>query len=204
MDVGLIAHACVNPVEPDEAHISGDLFAVVRADDGTVDTPTPLYVTPLSPNSPRRLLNVSFGDTAVLSERACGCPLGPLGWDTHMHTIRSAEKLSAAGATLLDVDIVHILEHELPRAFGGSAMDYQLVEEEREDGKPSIRLLVAPCVGDLDGAEVGRVFRQAVAAAGGAEHVMMRMWKDGDTLHVERRRPYATPSGKVLHMHRGS
>jgi len=83
-------------------------------------------------------------------------------------------------------------------------MDYQLVEEDREKGEPSIRLLVAPRVGDLDQAEVARVFRQAVAAAGGAEHVMMRIWEEGDTVHVERRAPYATPSGKILHMHRGN
>ena len=114
------------------------------------------------------------------------------------------EKLTAAGTTLLDVDIVRILEQDLPQAFGGTAMDYQLVEEEQENGEPSIRLIVAPCVGCLDENEVARAFRQAVAAAGGAEHVMMRIWEEGRTLHVERRTPYATPSGKILHMHRGS
>jgi hypothetical protein len=73
-----------------------------------------------------------------------------VGWTTRLHTIRSPEKLTAGGGSLLDVQIVRVLEEDLPRAFGGSAADYQIVEDEDSAGRPRIRLLVAPDVGDLD------------------------------------------------------
>ena len=38
-----------------------------------------------------------MGNQAVVSERACGCPYQELGWTTHLHDIRSFEKLTAGG-----------------------------------------------------------------------------------------------------------
>ncbi len=72
-----------------------------------------------------------MGDQAVVSERACGCPYQQLGWTTHLHGIRSFEKLTAAGMTFLDTDVIRVLEEVLPGRFGGIPSDYQLVEEER-------------------------------------------------------------------------
>jgi hypothetical protein len=198
MDVGHIAYGCLQPEVSDDVHFMSDLLALVPGGDG----PSPFYLTTLSPHATGMLLNVSIGDTAMVSRRACGCPLERLGWSVHLRSIRSAEKLTAGGATLLDVDIVRILEHDLPSAFGGSAVDYQLIEEEAPDGRPAVRLLVDPDVGPVDEGAIGRTFRAAIAAAGGAEHIMMRIWEGGRTLRVERRRPYTTPSGKVQHVHR--
>jgi hypothetical protein len=198
--VGHVAYGCEAGVQPDDVHLLSDLNVVVQPTE-TSDA-APLYYTSLSPHAALTLLNVSIGDTAVLSRRSCSCPLESIGWDTHLHTIRSDEKLTAGGSSLLDVDIVRILEHDLPAQFGGSAVDYQLVDDETADGQPLIRLLVAPGVGDLDETEVERAFRDAIAAAGGAEHIMMSIWEAGSTLHVERRRPYSTPNGKTPHVHR--
>jgi phenylacetate-coenzyme A ligase PaaK-like adenylate-forming protein len=202
MEAGHAAYGCLDPVEPDETHIVSDLMAVVQRENVLTDQPAALYLTSLSPHAPSTLLNANLGDAGVLSSRRCGCPVERLGWDPHLHSIRSVEKLTAAGTTLLDIDIVRILEQDLPRAFGGSAVDYQVVEEELPDGRPKIRLLVSPGVADLDLADVGRVFREAIASTGGAEHLMMRVWEGGETLLVERRRPHATSAGKILHMHR--
>ena len=47
------------------------------------------------------MLNVSLGDQAVMVQHACGCPLQTLGWDTHLYTIRSYEKLTGGGMTSL-------------------------------------------------------------------------------------------------------
>jgi hypothetical protein len=74
------------------------------------------------------LLNLSLGDHARLERRACGCPLERLGWDTHLETIRSFEKLTAAGMNFLDVDVIRVLEEILPARFGGGPTDYQLQE----------------------------------------------------------------------------
>jgi hypothetical protein len=91
-----------------------------------------------------------MGDQAIVVQRACGCPLEQLGWVTHLHTIRSYEKLTGGGMTFLDTDVIRVLEEELPARFGGTPTDYQLLEEEADDGQPRLQLLVHPRVGPLN------------------------------------------------------
>ena len=66
------------------------------------------------------------------------------GWTRHLRDVRSFEKLTSAGMTFLDVDVIRILDETLPARFGGVPGQYQLVEEERPDGRPRVRLLVHP------------------------------------------------------------
>lgn len=201
IEAGPIGYGCEQPVDVDEVHVLRDLHAVVQpAGDST--QPRPLYITSLSPAAPFQFFNVNFGDAGVLLDRGCGCPLESLGWSQHLHSIRSLEKLTAGGTNLLDVDIIHILEHDLPTSFGGAAIDYQLVEEELPDGRPRLRLLVSPGIEAVDEREVARVFMDAIAAHGGAEHLMARVFEGLDALRVERRAPISTQSGKVLHVHK--
>ena len=142
-----------------------------------------------------------MGDEAVVTNRACGCPLERLGWVTHLQTIRSYEKLTAGGMTFLDADVVRVLEEVLPARFGGGPTDYQLLEDEAADGRPRVRLLAHPALGLLDEKAVAETFLVAVGQAGGAEEVMALMWRDAGLLRVERRPPYTTPTGKILHLH---
>lgn len=198
-DAGYMGYGCLNPRSQDEVHVIDDMLAII----GKARAPgesAALHVTSLSPHAPKVLINASLGDHAMLDTYACGCPLEGLGWRTHVRTIRSAEKLTAAGSNLLDVDIVQILEEILPAAFGGTGLDYQLVDDQSEDGRARVRLVVSPSVGAVDPAQVSRVFRDAVASAGGAEHIMMRIWESDQTLRVERRAPYPTHNGKVNHI----
>jgi len=77
------------------------------------------------------LLNVSLGDQAEIERRNCGCPVEKLGWSTHLHSIRSFEKLTAGGMTFVDADLIRTLEEILPARFGGGPTDYQLVTAKR-------------------------------------------------------------------------
>jgi hypothetical protein len=52
--------------------------------------------------------------------------------------------------TFLDTDVIRVLEEELPARFGGTPTDYQLLEEEADDGQPRLQLLVHPRVGPLN------------------------------------------------------
>jgi hypothetical protein len=159
-----------------------------------------LLFSSLRPTAPIILLNVSMGDQAVVVRRACGCPLERLGWATHLHTVRSYEKLTAGGAAFLGADVIRVLEEVLPARFGGDPTDYQLVEEEAADGRPQLRLLVHPAVGPLEPAAVAEAFLEAIGGGTGAERVMGLMWRGAGLLRVERRAPLATGSGKVLHL----
>jgi hypothetical protein len=94
-----------------------------------------------------------------------------------------------------------VLEEALPARFGGGPTDYQLLEEEAEDGRPRLRLLVHPSLGPLDAEAVADAFLSAIGAGSGAEHVMALQWRQAGLVGVERRVPLATASGKILHLH---
>src|SRR5262249_46640517 len=144
---------------------------------------------------------VSLGDEAVVSQRSCGCPLERLGWTTHLHSIRSFEKMTAGGMTFLDSDISRVLEVVLPCQFGGSPTDYQLIEEEREEGRASLRLLVHPSLGPLDADAVLDRFLKAIGEGSSANRVMALQWRQAGLPRLERRPPLTTTSGKILHLY---
>jgi hypothetical protein len=160
-----------------------------------------LLISALRATAPLILLNVSLGDQAEASSRACGCPLERLGWATHLHNIRSYEKLTAGGMTFLDTDVIQVLEDILPARFGGGPTDYQLLEEEDHDGQPRLRLLVDPTIGALDATAVAEAFLDAIGPGSGSGRMMTLQWRQAGLVRVERRAPLTTASGKVLHLH---
>ena len=204
-EAGVIGLGCLARETSDDVHMFHDRVAVIAP---RVDSPShalprdALFISTLRVvGTPVILLNVSLGDQAVMTERRCGCPLEALGWSTHLHTIRSYEKLTAAGMAFLDSDLVRILEDVLPKKFGGGPGDYQLVEDEMEDGRPRLRLLVHPSVGRLDGETVAATFLSAAAVGTGGQPLMALAWRDAKLLTVERRPPITTSAGKILHLH---
>jgi hypothetical protein len=103
--------------------------------------------------------------------------------------------------TLLDADVIRVLEDVLPARFGGGPTDYQLLEEEGARGQPRLRLLVHPAIDAVDTAAVAEAFLTALGEGTGAARIMSLAWRGANSLRVERARPVATASGKVLHVH---
>jgi hypothetical protein len=209
---GTLAYGCAAPAAPDDLHWFHDLRAVIQPGAAIADSvdgrasrlsPRELLVSTLRDTAPLILLNASLGDQAVVEERACGCPLEGLGWGTHVHAIRSEEKLTAGGMNLLDADVVRVLDEVLPARFGGAPTDYQLVEY--QDGSHArLRLVVDPSVGPLDAGAVARALVDALGAQTGAADVAARLWQEGGYLEVERRAIQTTAGGKIAHVHRAA
>jgi hypothetical protein len=200
---GPLSHGCLAAAAPDDVHFFHDLHALIQPGPGSPDLPPgTLLLSSLRASSPLVLLNVSMGDRARVAIRRCGCPLDALGWSTHLDTIRSFEKLTAGGMTFLDVDVVRVLEEDLPARFGGGPADYQLIEEETDDGRPRVALLVHPAVGPLDETAVREAFLDAVGRGSGAERIMALHWRDIRLPVIERRPPLPSGKGKVLHVAR--
>jgi hypothetical protein len=165
MEAGILSEGCLAPEAADEVHLFHDLNAVIQASPCPTTASLPdsaLLLTSLRSTAPMILLNVSMGDQAILSQRSCGCSLQAQGWTTHLHDIRSFEKLTAGGMTILDADAIAALEEVLPARFGGSSADYQLQEHETRDGRPRLVLLVSPRIGVLDAEEVMTTFLAAL------------------------------------------
>ncbi len=204
IEVGAIGYGCLEAEQPDDLHVLDDMHGLIRVGEGGAgDLPEgALLLTTLRASAPFVFLNVSMGDAAVLRQRRCGCPLERLGWKRHLHTVRSFEKLSGAGMTFHDADVIRILEEVLPGRFGGSPTDYQLVEGESAEGRPLVRLRIHPRVGEVDSHAVRETFLSALGAASGADRVMAEVWRGAGFPEVDRSAPHVTFTGKVLHFHR--
>jgi hypothetical protein len=203
VESGGIAWGCLRAQSPDDSHVQQDRHALIQPADvgnGGPLPPSTLLLTSLWSTAPLILLNASLGDEGTLVQRQCGCAFEQLGWTTHLHHIRSFEKLTAASMNLLDHDLVRVLEEVLPGRFGGGPMHYQLIEEEEDGGAPRLRLLVHPDVGALDTSAVAQAFLAAIGPGRGPEYLTRVVWKNAGILTVERRPPLSTPSGKILHV----
>ena len=149
-DCGQIGFGCLAPAAVDEVHWLSDLHALIQPPETEPGSRLPgalLFMSSLRPTARLILLNASLGDQAVVTSRDCGCPFERLGWTLHAHTIRSDEKVTAAGMNFSDAELIRVLDEVLPARFGGEPTHYQLVEDEGPDGQPRLRLLVHPLVG---------------------------------------------------------
>jgi hypothetical protein len=203
IECGPIAYGCLSPQAPDDVHWIQDMHGLIQSD-GRLGDPLPagaILITALSPSAPFVLFNVSMGDRCTRVSRSCGCPMDGLGWPVHLRDIRSFEKLTAAGMTFMDTDVIRVLEEVLPAKFGGAPPDYQLVETEGLDGQPRLLLLVHPRLGLLDEQAIANAFLAAIGTGSGVERMIQHVWRDGDVVRVERRPPESTTSGKISHLH---
>jgi hypothetical protein len=201
-ETGRIGLGCNARLMRDEVHILLDNLGVIQRDrdaGGGISVPALLY-TSLQPSAPKLLLNVESDDYGVLVERDCGCPVGALGLRLHLHTIRSYEKLTSEGMNFVGTELLALVEQVLPERFGGGPADYQLVERE-VGGLPKVAIVVSPRVGDIDERAVVRAVLQTLGSGPAYRGMMAEIWRDGETVRVERREPHQTVAAKILPLH---
>ena len=197
---GNIGSQCPNATLADDVHVSLDAYAVIGrgrllGDEDRVDA---LLLTGLRPACPKTMLNVEIGDYAVRERRRCGCSFDELGYYEHLHTIRSFDKLTGHGVTFLGDDLTRLIEAVLPSRFGGTLADYQLIEEQNQDGLARYRLLVSPELPGLDSRAVKTTFLSELGKLRRHYAFMVRQWEEAEAFRVERRQPVRTARGKLL------
>jgi hypothetical protein len=203
-EIGRIGLPCAHGNEVDDVHLLLDKLSVIRRlrSPKTGGPPVPVNVyTTLVSSTPKLMLNVESDDFSQLQERSCGCLLDQLGLGVHLHTIRSHEKLTSEGMNFLGHDLIRLIEEVLPARFQGAPTDFQFVEDETQDGLPQVRLLVSPRVGDVSEGEVVATVIDFLNDLPGAGGGFGERWREGGTLRVVRREPYATQASKVLALH---
>lgn len=198
---GAAGIGCGNPSAPDDMHLMEDSFAMIlnrrpMVGIGHLDT---YMFTSLLNFAPKVMLNVESDDFGELSTRRCGCPLDDLGLHKHLAYVRSFTKLTGEGATVLGTECVRILEEVLPREFGGSSIDYQLLEAEDEHHLTRLFLVVSP---ELDGIDEQKVLDRFIDELWNVPYSgMTETWDQAQTIRVVRRRPVETAGGKLLPFH---
>ncbi|MDR2728267.1 MAG: hypothetical protein LBB56_03980 [Chitinispirillales bacterium] len=199
---------CPNSGASDHCHLYKDTTAVITHPytvphfDISVNS---FLFTTLLYESPKLLLNVGMGDYGSVYTKESGCAFGKLGFDTHLSSIMSYEKLTGEGVTFVDSDFIRIIEKELPEKFGGQSTDYQLVEEEDEKGLNRIRLFVSPRLGNIDENGVVSTFLEMLRNSESSPESWAQsgsvMWNQARMVRVKRENPISTRSGKILPFH---
>jgi len=201
-EIGRLGVACGQPSTYDDVHVVADKVAFAQREISLAGGARvgALFLTTLHWTVPKLMLNVELGDYATLQPRSCGCIWDTIGFGEQLHTIRSYEKLTSEGMHFIGADLIQLVDDILPSRFGGDATDYQFVEEER-DGLPIVSLFVSDRVGAVNAADVAAAVLEALAARDSGNRMMAGLWRDGGTLRVVRREPYATSGGKILALH---
>jgi len=204
VELSSIAYACGAGVDADDMHLNVDRYAAIEREraifEGGPHVDALLFST-LGPHAPKIALNVELGDSARLERRACGCSLGALGLTTHLAGIRSFEKLSSEGTSFARSNLIQILEEVLPARFGGSAVDYQVVEEEGPDGSTLLVLRVHPRVGEADEEALRAALLRELGRGGLVDEYQVELLRRSSSIVVRRLPPLTTRAGKVLPFH---
>jgi hypothetical protein len=200
-ETGAIGFGCAQPADGNDIHFFKDMLAFIQTPvtvSGTETTANAFYFTTLLPTAPKLMLNVETDDDGVVEERSCGCPLEAYGFTDHLRHIRSFRKLTGEGVTLIGSEMIRILEEVLPMRFGGSPLDYQLLEEEDESGFTRLSLIVSPRIKIADEAMVINTVLDALRQSNGAADLAQAHWRQAKTLQVKRTEPIWTARGKFM------
>ena len=210
-EYGTVGVGCANPVDESDVHVLHDGLALIqypRRIPGTEIDVEAFNFTTLLPSAPKLFLNVESDDYGTLEERSCGCALEANGFVHHLRGIRSFSKLTGEGGTLIGSEMIRILEEVLPVQFGGSSLDYQLMEEEEADGFTRLSLLVHPrlVIEDeqaiIEAVHTALEHKNAGPGRGGLAAEMTRnIWRQAKTLRVKRIPPKVTGHGKMMPLH---
>lgn len=206
-EVGLVGLGCARPMDSNDIHLFRDSLALIQARcqvPGSTLTVDAFCFTTLLPTASKLLLNVESDDYGLIEKRSCGCPWETYGFTEHLRHIHSFRKLTGESVTLVGSEMVRILEEVLPARFGGSSQDYQLQEEEDEEGFTRLSLLVSPRVPLEDENEVIETVLEALRQSSVAADLAQAIWRQARTLRVKRQEPVWTARGKLMPLHLAS
>jgi len=203
---GIVGFGCADASKPavDDIHLlSGAHGVVLRRRDipfggGTVDA---FLFTTLLDKAPKVLLNVESGDYGALESRDCSCEFGDIGLTTHLHSIRSFDKLTGEGMTFVGTDLVRIVEEVLPARFGGASTDYQMLESEDSRGNTRLDVIVSDDVGEVDEQGVISLVLSELRKGSDTNRMMAEVWREQGVVKVRRGQPCVTAGGKLLPLH---
>jgi hypothetical protein len=201
-EMGMVGFSCNAPNAIDEVHLLTDHVGVLQrertlAGGAVVDG---LFYTSIGRSTAKVMLNTESGDYGRLEERRCGCLMEELGFTLHLSEIRSYEKVTSESVTFLGSELYRLVEEVLPSRFGGSMTDYQLVEEETEEGLPKVNILVSPSLGRIDDEAVKETVLRTLSDSDLGPADWTQLWRQAGTLRVVRREPYESRA-KVLPLH---
>jgi hypothetical protein len=201
-ELGQVGAACPHMNEGDTVHVCRDALAVIayrRMAPLTEIEIDSLMFTTLLPCAAFVFVNVEMDDSGILEPARCGCQLSEMGFTQKLSNIYSYGRLTGQGMTLIGLDMLKILERSLPRRFGGTHTDYQLVECEGKN-QTEMELRVHPRVGSHSPEEIKRFFLSEVKTLWGGA-LTRRNWEQTEGIRVVIAEPYMSGKQRVHPLH---
>ncbi|MBE0425201.1 MAG: hypothetical protein IBX72_00955 [Nitrospirae bacterium] len=197
---GLIGASCANRTPPDEMHVYLDRLAVIqmqrRTNIGEHNINSFLFTSLLSTTG-KVLLNTEIGDFGRLEVKPCSCLFGELGMNVHISEVRSYDKLTGEGMTLLGSDLDDIIAGLIEDA-GGCPDDYQFWEKQDDKGLCNLIIAVSPEVRNLNENNFKNVLLDKLRGRSSGAGITSELWKQADTLQVVRAYPEMSKGFKKL------
>jgi hypothetical protein len=198
---GMVGLSCRNPLGENDLHLFRDAWGLIQSPvqiPGSTLVVDAFCFTALLPTVPKIIFNVELDDYGILDQRDCGCPMQLAGFPDHVRDVFSFRKLTGEGMTLVGSTMLRIMEEVLPARFGGSSLDYQLVEEEDENGFTRLTFVVSPNVGEIDERALIETVLDEVSRDSPGADLARAVWRDAGTLRVKREDPTWSTLGKLL------
>jgi len=204
VEANRIGSGCAQPADVGDIHLLKDALALFAYPYpvGGFDVTVPAFnLTTLLPTASKVMLNVQMDDYGIVEERHCGCELDTYGYSTHLRQIRSYSKLTGEGVTLIGTEMLHVLEHVLPSRFGGSPLDYQMLEQEDEQGFTRLYVVISPSIVIEREQDVVDVILNALRESSPMADAARTVWQQMQTVQVKRAEPILTGRARLMPLH---
>jgi len=201
-ELGWIGCSCREMRTGSTVHVMRDSVAVIShrrvAPLSEVEVNS-LMVTTLLPFATYVVVNVEMDDCGTLETARCGCDFAAMGFTQQIGNVFSFGKLTGQGITLLGGDLLSVLERSLPSRFGGTPIDYQLLELDGADGaivelriNPRIEVTSPDDARDFFLSEVRRLWGGSLTA---------RQWGQTGAVRVVFKEPIVSGGRKINPLH---
>jgi hypothetical protein len=199
-EAGLIGASCEQRNSPDDMHIYTDRLTIIQRNRKTIiegyEVNSFLF-TSLSSNVGKVLLNTEIGDFGNLSVKQCSCLFGKLGMNLRVSEVRSHDKLTGEGMTLLGSELYDIVGKMIANA-GGGPDDYQFWESHDNKGLSKLVIAISPEIHNLNENDFVVAILERLKSKDTGSHIASQIWKQADTLRVVRAHPKLTKGYKML------
>ncbi len=197
-ETGLIGASCKDGAYCDDMHIYLDRHAIIQRrhrtaiGDHAVDS---YLLTSMLRTACKVMFNTELGDFGQMEVRPCSCVFGQLGMNVHVAQVRSYDKLTCEGMTLLGSELDSVVADVVQEA-GGGPDDYQFWETQNEIGMPRLVIAVNPDLRALD----EKTFVQTVFNRLRGKNITLtsQVWEQADTLNLIRAKPEFSRGCKLL------
>jgi len=202
-EIGVVAAGCPYRTSTDEMHFySGRLAAIHRDRDTTRgQQPDSFLYTTLTTRTPKVMFNAELGDSGTIATRRCECALGRLGLDVHLANVRSYDKITIEGMTILTAELDGIIGAAVERA-GGRPDSYQFREGAEESGIHRLIISISPELANLDQQKFVAEIVEELRRGGPRKAMAAEFWGKAETFAIVREEPRATAGHKLVAMKR--